>query len=94
VTVGPTCPVIQAGVPCPDAPLAAELEVRDAGGRVVTRGHASEDGRYRIALPPGTYQLVPLSPGAARMPSASPQPLSIEPGKWLTLDIQYDSGIR
>ncbi len=92
--VGPTCPVVQEGVDCPDAPLVADLEVQNASGRVVARARSDAQGAYRIPLAPGVYTLVPLSPGEAGIPSASPLPLVVASGQWARLDITYDSGIR
>ena len=94
VWVGPTCPVVQEGTDCPDAPLEADLEIRDSFGRVVARTRSDAQGAYRIPLEPGEYVLVPLSPGQAGMPFASPLPLIITAGSWLQLDVSYDSGIR
>lgn len=94
VWVGPTCPVVQEGVDCPDSPLEADLEVRDSFGRVVARARSDVQGAYRIPLAPGEYTLVPLSPGEASMPFAAPLPLVITAGVWTELDIYYDSGIR
>ena len=94
VWVGPTCPVVQEGVDCPDAPLEADLEVRNASGRVVARSRSDVQGAYRIPLAPGEYTLLPLSPGEAGLPFASPLALVVTVGKWEELDIYYDSGIR
>ncbi|HKY85029.1 MAG TPA: carboxypeptidase-like regulatory domain-containing protein [Anaerolineales bacterium] len=94
VWVGPTCPVVQEGVDCPDSPLEADLEVQNASGRVVARGRSDAQGAYRIPLAPGNYMLVPLSPGEVGLPFASPLPLVITAGNWEKLDIYYDSGIR
>ena len=94
VWVGPTCPVVQEGVDCPDSPLEADLEVRDSFGRVVARARSDVQGAYRIPLAPGEYTLVPLSPGESSMPFAAPLPLVITAGVWTELDIYYDSGIR
>ncbi len=94
VWVGPTCPVVQEGVDCPDAPLEADLEVQNASGRVVARARSDAQGAYRIPLAPGEYTLVPLSPGNLGLPSASPLPLVITAGHWERLDVYYDSGIR
>jgi hypothetical protein len=94
VWVGPTCPVVQEGVDCPDSPLEADLEVQNASGRVVARSRSDAQGAYRIPLAPGDYTLVPLSPGEAGLPFASPLPLVITTGHWKKLDISYDSGIR
>ena len=94
VRVGPMCPVVQEGVDCPDSPLEADLEVRDAAGTVIARGRSGADGSYRIALPAGMYVLHPLSPSEAGLPFASPIPFEVQEGAWVELDVQYDSGIR
>lgn len=93
VWIGPMCPVVQVGTDCPDAPIAAELVVEDANGRTVARGESTEDGSFRIPLPPGSYRLVP-QPGEGGLPFASPVDFTIVAGQWLRLDVIYDSGIR
>jgi hypothetical protein len=94
VWVGPMCPVVQEGVPCPDQSLEAELEVTDSAGRVVARTRSEPDGSYRIPLAEGTYLMTPLSPSEAGLPFADPFPFEVAAGTWLSLDIHYDSGIR
>jgi hypothetical protein len=37
----------------------AELIVRNSSGKIVAKLTPDEDGRFRIALPPGRYELVP-----------------------------------
>jgi hypothetical protein len=93
VWVGPTCPVVQEGLECLDAPLAADLEIVNSSGRVVARSRSAEDGAYRIPLAAGSYVLTPL-PGEAGLPFASPIPFEVPQGDWVTLDLTYDSGIR
>lgn len=93
VWVGPTCPVVQEGLECPDAPLEADMEIVASSGRVVARSRSAEDGAYRIPLAAGSYVLTPL-PGEAGLPFASPIPFEVPQGEWVTLDITYDSGIR
>lgn len=94
VWVGPTCPVVQEGVECPDAPLEADLEVVDDAGRIVARARSDAEGAFRMALAPGAYTLVPLSPSEAGMPFAAPLPFEVQAGRWTELDVFYDSGIR
>jgi hypothetical protein len=93
VWVGPMCPVIQEGVDCPDAPLAAELVVEGENGRTVARGESDADGLYRIPLAPGDYRLVP-QPGENRLPWAPTQDFRVTADEWVRLDVYYDSGIR
>jgi hypothetical protein len=94
VLVGPMCPAAQEGVPCPDRPLEADLEVRNSGGRLVARARSESDGGYRIPLEAGAYVVTPLSPSPAGMPFAAPVAIDIPASEWITLDIHYDSGIR
>ena len=91
--VGPMCPVVQLGVECPDRPLEAEIDVLDSNGRIVTRARSAVDGTYRIPLVQGSYVLTPL-PGDSGLPFASPVPIEILDGIWMSLDVHYDSGIR
>lgn len=92
VSIGPTCPVMQAGVPCPDRPYLALLTVLTPDGRRVTRFSTDAQGRFRIALSPGNYILHPESPGG--MPHAVEVRFTVLPGQFTPLAISYDSGIR
>jgi hypothetical protein len=63
VSLGPQCPVEQAGVPCPDKPGAnATVTVSKqlpgeayAAGPTVAQTMTDADGRYRVAVSPGAY---------------------------------------
>jgi hypothetical protein len=64
VVAGPGCPVGQEGTPCPGQPVRARLSVRvgpsdkrvpGARGVVVAKGRSNDEGRFRIAVPPGDY---------------------------------------
>jgi hypothetical protein len=87
------CPVVQLGSECPDAPYAAVLVVEDERGREVARTESRADGSFRVALSPGTYQIVP-QPGESGLPWAQPVPFTVVAGEWARVDIAYDSGIR
>jgi len=94
VTIGPMCPVERPESPCPDQPYAAKLLIKNAdSGRVATT-HSGEDGRFRIALKPGNYTLVPQSPDGAQLPYGSPQDFEVHDGAYTHVDVHYDSGIR
>jgi hypothetical protein len=93
VWIGPMCPVVVAGTECPDQPYAAELDVADEGGDIVTTVRSGEDGRYRVSLAPGEYTLIPRSP-AAGLPFADPIPIVLAAGETTVVDVHYDSGIR
>jgi hypothetical protein len=87
------CPVVRQGVACPDAPLEADLIVEDPSGRTIARTRSSPDGTYRLALDPGSYVMVPQSPPAG-LPFADRMPFEVAPGRWTSIEIVYDSGIR
>lgn len=95
IMVGPSCPVIQQGEPCPDQPLAAEFRILDQSGREAAEGQTDERGWAAIPLSPGTYLLEPLSesPAVPPMPP-SPVEFSVGSGEWTEVTLLYDSGIR
>ena len=94
VVIGPMCPVVQEGVPCPDKPLAATIRVRKAGGRVVATAHSGEEGRFRVRLAPGRYVLEPVSPNAGVPPYAAPLTVRVRSHRFTEITVSYDSGIR
>ena len=94
VTIGPMCPVVQEGTECPDQPFEATITVLDEGGDEVTEVTSGEDGRFRVALPPGRYTLVPQSPNAGAPPQAGEQAVEVRDGAYTQVAVQYDSGIR
>src|SRR3990172_10032791 len=69
VFIGPMCPVVQVGVPCPDQPYQANITVLDQNGNRVTQFQTDSQGRFRVLLNQGAYVLRPVSPGA--MPLAA-----------------------
>ena len=95
VLQGPMCPVEREGQPCPDKPYAAELVVQDAAGKEVARLQAGTDGRFAVALAPGTYVLVPEPPYCPPVPRPpEPLTLSLTAGQTVAVTVTYDSGIR
>jgi hypothetical protein len=93
VTVGPQCPVVREGESCPDVPLAATLELRQ-DGKLVVRFDSDAQGRFRVALRPGSYSLEPQSPGGRGLPAAGPRSVTVLEGQFLSVAVVYDSGIR
>jgi hypothetical protein len=90
VRVGPGCPVEQAGNPCPDRPLAAELEFVQ-GSEVVATVRSGEDGRFRVALTPGSYT---IRCGRSGLPSLRPVRVTVPPRAFASVTLTFDSGIR
>lgn len=94
VLVGPTCPVVQAGQPCPDQPYPAQLDIIGASGRRVARLEANEQGQFAVSLPEGTYTLVASAADEAPMPWAEPLVIVVDSGEWTEVTVLMDSGIR
>ncbi|HEX6008571.1 MAG TPA: carboxypeptidase-like regulatory domain-containing protein [Actinomycetota bacterium] len=94
VLLGPTCPVVQEGNPCPDEPLGG-VEVRAlAAGGAIAEATSGEDGRFELELPPGRYMLEavvdPDGPGMFAKPVA----VTVTAGAFVEVVVPVDSGIR
>jgi hypothetical protein len=92
---GPQCPVVQQGSPCPDEPIEATVDVLSATGDRVTTFTTGDDGRFELKLPPGEYSLDPQPPDPdSPFPAGVQQTVTVEPGRYTEIIIQYDTGIR
>jgi hypothetical protein len=92
VRIGPVQPVERPGVPN-DAPYSATLRIKRAsGGELVAETKSAADGSFRVALAPGDYVLEPVN--GEPLPTAQAQEFTVEPGRFTTVNIAYDSGIR
>jgi hypothetical protein len=94
VFIGPLCPVVQEGVPCPDAPFEASIRIRRESGKAVKTVRSGKDGRFRVNLAPGRYVLEPLSPNEGAPPYAAPAAVRVRAHAFTRVTISYDSGIR
>lgn len=93
VTIGPMCPVMQIGNPCPDKPYQAPLTVlTTTSGHKVIQFQTDGNGYFRVALAPGEYILRPQSPNV--MPRAADIPFTVDAHQFTRVDVVYDSGIR
>ena len=94
VTIGPQCPVLQEGSPCPDAPFAARVQILEHGN-VVAAGRSGDDGSFRIAVEPGNYTLhaEPLEPNGL-MSAQEVAGVTVPADAFIRVDIAFDSGIR
>jgi hypothetical protein len=89
VTRGPTTPVCRVGYPCSEPAAHIKLTfVRLRGSWSVVTG---ADGRYRIALAPGTYAL--RVPSAARF-GYEPTKVVVPRGRVAVANVSIDTGIR
>jgi hypothetical protein len=94
VQAGPTCPVERINSPCPPRPLAATVVVRDAGGHEVARTHSGADGRFKVDVAPGSYTVVGLNIGSSMLPRPIATTATVTSGSYVTVNVEYDSGIR
>jgi hypothetical protein len=87
--------VERADEPCPDRPVETTLRLVRSDGSVAATGKSNSDGTFRIAAPPGRYQLVadygshPGGPGGC-----PPVDVVIEPDRYSSADVACDTGIR
>lgn len=92
VRIGPIQPVEQPGVEN-SRPYAATLLIRRSVDRkVVTQTTSAEDGSFKVLLPPGRYVLEPVN--GDPVPYAESQTFEVIAGRFTTLRVDYDSGIR
>jgi hypothetical protein len=92
VFIGPMCPMMQVGNPCPDRPFQASLTIFHSTGERVSSVKTGVDGSFRLSLAPGKYILRPeLSGGMSHAPE---QIFSVLINQYTKLTVTYDSGIR
>ena len=94
VMIGPICPVMQKGVPCPDLPFSAKIVIETAIGTEGASVVSGDDGMFQIELDPGSYVVVPESPNPGAPPMAQEQAAEVLADAFTEVLIQYDSGIR
>lgn len=93
VTIGPTRPgPVRLSDPPSERPYQATITVLDQAGQSVTRFDTDANGRFQVALPPGTYTVQPESPG--RLPFAGPPVVTVNAGQFSPVQIRYESGMR
>lgn len=95
VLSGPSCPVIQAGSPCPDRPISAPIKITRLSDGEETTVTSDERGRFRINEPPGEYEVTPLPIDGQPLPApGEPQRVTVKAGEFAEVTVSYDSGIR
>jgi len=92
--MGPMCPVVRIDEPCPDQPVQANVDVLNVDcTQKISDFTTDADGRFRVALPPGEYCLLPR-PGAGGFPFGKPQNVVVEENAYTAVIISLDTGIR
>ena len=92
VLLGPLCPVQSADSPCPDRPLAAAVEVRTLEGERVATVRSGRDGRFSVALAPGSSVL--QATGLEGIQVSKPVEVTVRAGEVVHLTVPVDTGIR
>jgi major membrane immunogen (membrane-anchored lipoprotein) len=92
VLVGPTCPVQTYENPCPDKPLAATVVVSVPGGDRVATARSGKDGKFRVAVPPGTYEIG--TENLQGIQFSKPVSVTVQAGRFVEVTVSVDSGIR
>ena len=90
----PSCPVERINSPCPPHPLAATIVIRDPAGHEVARTLSGADGHFTVDVAPGTYTVVGLTIGSSILPRPIPTTVTVNGGRYTTVTVEYDSGIR
>jgi hypothetical protein len=90
--VGPMCPVIREGTPCPDRPWEGTVVVRTPSGAEVARVDTDAEGRFAMDLPPGEYLVVSLTTGV--LPAPASVEVTVVAGQVAQVELLLDSGIR
>jgi len=91
VSIRPVRSVERKGVPN-QRPYQARITVLDPAGREVAVVDSDAEGKFCMALPPGTYVLRPELSGL--YPRASEQRVEVGRNRVTRVEIVYDSGMR
>jgi ABC-type glycerol-3-phosphate transport system substrate-binding protein len=89
---GPQCPVEIQGSPCPDRPFEGTVIATDTATGDEFTVETDVDGRFELALAPGTYEVSIVS--ESHPPFAKPQTVEVEPGAFTRITVAVDTGIR
>ena len=88
----PTQPVCGPGISC-ESPFSALFDVRQ-GSVPVTTFRTADDGRFRLNLPPGDYQIVPAADAPIMTPALQSKSVTIVADRVTDVRLEFDTGIR
>lgn len=92
VLLGPQCPVVQEGSPCPDKPFEGTVAVTTVPGRLVGTTRSGADGRFEIRVDPGTYQVAAIDLQGINF--SKPVTVEVRTGRMSEATVLVDTGIR
>ena len=90
VTAGPQCPVALENAPCPDVPWNGTVNII-SGPDVIASVSTFDDGRFAVALDPGTYRVQPIVTGPGMAPSVT---VNVPGQGYAEISLTVDTGIR
>jgi hypothetical protein len=91
-SAGPTCPVERADSPCPDRPVDDGLvRATTSDGHTAGETRTDGDGRFRMSLDPGTYDITVETQEAMSCETAR---VAVEADRFTRVTISCDTGIR
>jgi|FLYN01.1.fsa_nt_gi hypothetical protein len=91
VMMGPQCPVVVEGSPCPDRPFVGLVRAT-SGGRTA-EARTDGEGRFSLPLPPGRWTVSAVVEGGGP-PTPIPVTVRVEPGAYVRVTLEVDTGIR
>ena len=91
VRAGPQCAVEVAGSPCPDLPWDGIVRV-SAGGDEVAEISTDAKGQFRVAVEPGTYDVMPVVDDG--IGSSQSQTVTVVEDRFAAVALSVDTGIR
>ena len=93
VLMGPVIPGPVAAGQADEAPFSAGFSVLDADGKVA-HFKSSEDGNFKIALPPGEYTIVPDASAPIPYPRRQQKIVTVPATGYLEVTLRFDTGMR
>ncbi len=92
---GPVCPGPERlNSPCPDQPFSATFLALDGQENKVALFRTDEQGRFRVALPPGRYAIVPEESAPIMRPGGQRKEVTVAEGEFTQVTLVFDTGIR
>jgi hypothetical protein len=89
------CPMARAEPGCPEKPVAALLAVmRTSDGLVVSKIQSDANGQFAVTVPPGSYLLRPIGLVGGPGHDSLPMPIEVAAGRYTTVTVLVDSGLR
>jgi hypothetical protein len=90
--LGPQCPVVQQGSPCPDTPFEGTVAVTTLSGRLVGTTRSGADGRFEIRVDPGTYLVSAIDLQGINF--SKPVTVEVTAGDMSEATVLVDTGLR